>query len=52
LINPPTEEETIKIIFGLRDKYEAHHRVKISDDAVRAAVYFLATVHPRPLSPR
>jgi ATP-dependent Clp protease ATP-binding subunit ClpC len=40
LINPPTEDETIKIIFGLRDKYEAHHRVKISDDAVRAAVYF------------
>ncbi|UCG53310.1 MAG: ATP-dependent Clp protease ATP-binding subunit [Candidatus Latescibacterota bacterium] len=40
LINPPTEEETVKIIFGLRDKYEAHHRVKISDDAVRAAVYF------------
>ena len=40
LINPPTEDETVKIIFGLRDKYEAHHRVKISDDAVRAAVYF------------
>ena len=40
LINPPTEDETAKIIFGLRDKYEAHHRVKISDDAVRAAVYF------------
>ncbi|MDH3215790.1 MAG: ATP-dependent Clp protease ATP-binding subunit [Candidatus Krumholzibacteria bacterium] len=40
LINPPTEEETVQIIFGLRDKYEAHHRVKISDDAVRAAVYF------------
>jgi len=39
LINPPTEEETIKIIFGLRDKYEAHHRVKIDDDAVKAAVY-------------
>jgi ATP-dependent Clp protease ATP-binding subunit ClpC len=40
MINPPTEEETIQIIFGLRDKYEAHHRVKISDDAVRAAVFF------------
>jgi ATP-dependent Clp protease ATP-binding subunit ClpC len=39
LINPPTEEETVEIIFGLRDKYEAHHRVKISDQAVRAAVY-------------
>jgi len=40
LINPPTEDETVKIIFGLRDRYEAHQRVKISDDAVRAAVYF------------
>ena len=40
LINPPTEDETVKIIFGLRDRYEAHHRVKISDAAVRAAVYF------------
>jgi ATP-dependent Clp protease ATP-binding subunit ClpC len=39
MINPPTEEETKQIIFGLRDKYEAHHRVKISDDAVRAAVF-------------
>jgi ATP-dependent Clp protease ATP-binding subunit ClpC len=39
MINPPTEEETTQIIFGLRDKYEAHHRVKISDDAVRAAVF-------------
>ena len=39
MVNPPTAEETIRIIFGLRDKYEAHHRVKISDDAVRAAVF-------------
>jgi len=40
LINPPTEDETVEIIMGLRDKYEAHHRVKISDAAVRASVYF------------
>ena len=39
MVNPPTTEETIQIIFGLRDKYEAHHRVKIQDDAVRAAVF-------------
>jgi ATP-dependent Clp protease ATP-binding subunit ClpC len=39
MVNPPTPEETIQIIFGLRDKYEAHHRVKISDDSVRAAVF-------------
>jgi ATP-dependent Clp protease ATP-binding subunit ClpC len=39
MVNPPTPDETIQIIFGLRDKYEAHHRVKINDDAVRAAVF-------------
>ncbi len=39
MVNPPTSEETIQIIFGLRDKYEAHHRVKINDDSVRAAVF-------------
>jgi ATP-dependent Clp protease ATP-binding subunit ClpC len=39
MVNPPTAEETIQIILGLRDKYEAHHRVKIGDDAVRAAVF-------------
>jgi ATP-dependent Clp protease ATP-binding subunit ClpC len=39
MVNPPSPEETIQIIFGLRDKYEAHHRVKINDDAVRAAVF-------------
>ena len=38
-VNPPTEDETIEIIFGLRDKYEAHHRVSYTDDAVRAAVH-------------
>ncbi|HOJ32859.1 MAG TPA: ATP-dependent Clp protease ATP-binding subunit [Candidatus Hydrogenedentes bacterium] len=37
LVEAPTVEQTIKIIFGLRDKYEAHHRVKFSDDAVVAA---------------
>jgi ATP-dependent Clp protease ATP-binding subunit ClpC len=39
MINPPTEEQTIEIIMGLRDRYEAHHRVKISDAAVKAAVF-------------
>ncbi len=39
MVEPPSSDETVRIIFGLRDKYEAHHRVKISDDAVRAAVF-------------
>ena len=34
----PTEQDTIKILQGIRDKYEAHHNVKITDDAIEAAV--------------
>jgi len=37
LVDPPTVDQTIDIIRGLRDRYEAHHRVKFSDDAVVAA---------------
>ncbi len=36
-VEPPSVEDTIKILKGLRDKYEAHHRVKITDDALEAA---------------
>jgi len=38
MVGEPNQEEAIDILFGLRDKYEAHHRVKITDDAVRSAV--------------
>ena len=34
----PTEDEAIDILMGLRPKYEEHHNVVITDDAVRAAV--------------
>lgn len=34
----PTEEDSIKILQGLRDKYEAHHEVKIPEEAIEAAV--------------
>ncbi|WP_315118841.1 ATP-dependent Clp protease ATP-binding subunit [uncultured Clostridium sp.] len=37
-VGEPTKEETILILKGVRDKYEAHHRVKITDDALEAAV--------------
>ena len=37
-VGEPTEEEAIAILMGLRDKYEAHHKVKITDDAIKAAV--------------
>jgi len=39
IVNPPTTEETVLILKGLRDKYEAHHKVKITDEAIKAAVY-------------
>ena len=37
-VSEPTEEETKQILAGLRDKYEAHHNVKITDEAINAAV--------------
>lgn len=38
MVDEPSVEDTIKILEGLRDKYEAHHNVKISDEAIQAAV--------------
>ena len=38
MVDEPTKEDSIKILEGLRDKYEAHHKVKITDDAIKAAV--------------
>ncbi len=37
-VEPPSAEQTVLILKGLRDRYEQHHRVKITDDAVRASV--------------
>ena len=37
-IGEPTKEETLRILMGLRDKYEAHHRTKITDDAINASI--------------
>ena len=38
MVEEPTEEEAIDILFGLRDRYENHHRCRITDDAIVAAV--------------
>lgn len=38
-ISEPSEEDTIKILKGIKDKYEAHHNVRISDEAIEAAVH-------------
>lgn len=37
-VNEPTKEETIEILKGLRDKYESHHSLKITDEAITSAV--------------
>lgn len=37
-VNEPSEKDTIQILKGIRDKYEAHHNVKITDEAIDAAV--------------
>jgi ATP-dependent Clp protease ATP-binding subunit ClpC len=37
-VDPPSKKDAVEILKGLRDRYEAHHRVQITDDAVAAAV--------------
>ncbi|HEX7010390.1 MAG TPA: ATP-dependent Clp protease ATP-binding subunit [Phycisphaeraceae bacterium] len=51
IVEPPNKEETIQILKGLRDRYEAHHRVQITDEAIQMAVelsnrYITARVQP------
>lgn len=38
MVSEPTQQEALEILKGLRDRYEAHHRVKITDAALEAAV--------------
>ncbi|MDR1520562.1 MAG: ATP-dependent Clp protease ATP-binding subunit [Planctomycetota bacterium] len=38
IVNPPSSRETVAILRGLRDRYEAHHRVTITDEAIEEAV--------------
>ncbi|HLI47788.1 MAG TPA: ATP-dependent Clp protease ATP-binding subunit [Chthonomonas sp.] len=38
-VSEPTDDETVEILKGLRERYEAHHRVKITDDALVAAAH-------------
>ena len=37
MVDEPTVEETTQILYGLRDRYEAHHRVHVSDEAINAS---------------
>src|SRR5438132_7952667 len=38
IVNPPSKTEAVEILRGLRDRYEAHHKVQIKDEALMAAV--------------
>jgi len=38
IVEAPSKKETVKILMGLRDRYEAHHRVRITDEAIKQAV--------------
>ena len=38
-VAPPSEEETLEIIYGIKDRYESFHQVEYTDEAVHAAVY-------------
>merc|ERR1712060_852926 len=40
MVNEPSVDETIEILFGLRDRYERHHKLTISDEALTAAAKF------------
>jgi ATP-dependent Clp protease ATP-binding subunit ClpC len=46
LVEEPSIEETIKIIEGVRDRYEAHHKLDISDEAIKAAAELAARYVP------
>ena len=37
IVNPPSRDETVEILLGLRDKYEAHHRIRYTDEALAFA---------------
>ena len=47
IVEPPTRGETIEILKGLRDRYEAHHRVQITDQALENAVELTNRYIPR-----
>jgi len=40
MVEPPSQEQTVLILKGLRDRYESHHRVQYTDDALAKAVEF------------
>ena len=51
-VDEPTVEETISILRGLKEKYEIHHGVRITDSAIVAAATLVASLHHRPAPAR
>ena len=51
-VTQPTVEDTISILRGLKEKYELHHGVRITDGAIVAAATLSASLHHRPLPAR
>ncbi len=50
-VEPPNAEQTFEILKGIRPKYEAHHRVKITDAALRGAIEFSGRYIPGRVQP-
>ncbi len=48
-VGEPNVEDTIAILRGLKERYEAHHNVRIKDSAIVAAATLVAPLHLRPL---
>ena len=51
-VEEPTIDQTVEILKGLRDRYEQHHKVQITDEALRAAGELAEPLHLRPLPAR
>jgi ATP-dependent Clp protease ATP-binding subunit ClpB len=51
-VGEPSVEDTIAILRGLKERYEAHHNVRIQDAALVAAATLSQPLHRRPLPPR
>ena len=52
MVEEPTLEQTVEILFGIRSRYEEHHKVKITDEALRAAADLSHSLHHGPSSSR
>jgi len=38
MVDPPNSEQTLEILYGLKDRYETHHKVKFDEEAIKATV--------------